>query len=81
MPAGIQVNMASKALLSILAIAATGIFSVSAAALPELKAFTIPADVEILDLRTEEDKRNSTLVSTSLKPAAIQGVADDFGCV
>ncbi|KAF2687559.1 hypothetical protein K458DRAFT_192032 [Lentithecium fluviatile CBS 122367] len=48
--------MAPKPLVYLLAITAAGIASVSAVALPEPKPFTIPADVEILDLRTEEDK-------------------------
>ncbi|KAF2188552.1 hypothetical protein K469DRAFT_748338 [Zopfia rhizophila CBS 207.26] len=48
--------MAPRVLLYLLA-AAAGITSVSAAALPEPAPFSIPADAEILDLRTEEDKK------------------------
>lgn len=53
-------TMAPKFLFALLA-AAVGISSVSAAALPEAAPvpapFVIPDDVEILDLRTEEDKK------------------------
>lgn len=55
--------MAPKSLLSLFLIAAAGVNYVTAAALPEAMPFTIPSDVKIVDLRTEEDKANSTLVS------------------
>lgn len=52
--------MAPKLLFTLLAVA-VGTSSVSAAALPEAAPvaapFTIPDDVEILDLRTDEDKK------------------------
>lgn len=64
--------MAPKFFFALLA-AAIGISSVSAAALPEAAPvpapFTIPDDVEILDLRTDEDKK---VPLVSYQPATIQ---------
>jgi hypothetical protein len=56
--------MAPKSLIYILVIAATSLTTATAAALPEPMPFSIPADVEILDLRTEADKASGAIVSS-----------------